>query len=300
MNLPSSSGPIVELKTPYDIELFLKREDVIGGEISGNKYWKLFYPVRKILKENPEAVLYSVGGAYSNHIAALAALGELYSLPTVGIIRGEEHEKNLNPTLLLAKKRGMKLCFVSRDLYRDKEALEKEVTLEDPNAYWIPEGGSSPLAVEGIKHMLNVETQRFDYLCSAVGSGGTLGGISLFKEAQQKALGFTVVKDPTLEERIRGLCKKGNFELIESSFGGYGKMPPFLIEFINEFYELYQIPLDPIYTGKMMKALLEKIEEGHFPRGSRILAFHTGGLQGIAGANEWLRRKKREEIKVSF
>ena len=169
-----------------------------------------------------------------------------------------------------------------------------------PEALIVPEGGTNELAVEGVKHMLDGRTKEFDYICTAVGTGGTISGLSKFAEEHQKILGFKVVGDPTLERRIQGLSGRKNFTLFDAHDGRYGKIIDENIEFINDFYERYDVPLDPIYTGKMMRHLMKLIQEGYFPQGSRILAFHTGGLQGILGANEWLKKTKKELIKIKF
>lgn len=299
MTLPQISVPIVEIPINADVQLFLKREDLIHPEISGNKYWKLFYNINDYLKKPiAEKKIITFGGAYSNHIFTTSALGKIYSIQTLGIIRGEELEEKWqnNFTLKKAKKNGMEFRFVSREEYRDKEALTEQLQIEFPKALIIPEGGSNKLAIQGIQHMLTDETKHFDYLCSAVGTGGTLAGISKYAEETQKVLGFKVVEDSSLDQNIFDWSGKKNFELISASFGSYGKITDENIRFINDFKLKYGILLDPVYTGKMMQKLFNLIEDNYFPDGSRILAFHTGGLQGIEGANAMLRKKRRTEI----
>lgn len=300
MKIPNFSIPITEISLQKNVKLFLKREDLIHPQISGNKFWKLFYNINLYLKQNPEnPFIITFGGAFSNHIAATSALGKESNLKTLGIIRGEELENKWqeNPTLKLASENGMDFQFVTREEYRNNETLTKKLEKEFPNALIIPEGGTSELAVEGIQFMLNSETKSFDYLCTAVGTGGTVAGISRFAEENQQVLGFKVVDDISLNEKILELSKRNNFKLINARDGAYGKITDENIRFINGFKDQFGIQLDPVYTGKMMQKIFKMIDENDFPEGSRILAFHTGGLQGIFGANEMLKKQNRELIK---
>ena len=301
MNLPKHKIPIVEIPIEKKVRLFIKREDLTHPEISGNKYWKMFYNVKKYLeKEVSERKIITFGGAFSNHIAAAAALGKEFGIETLGIIRGDELENSWqeNPTLSLAHQNGMTFRFVTREIYRDKETLMKDLQEEFPESLVVPEGGTNENAVEGIQFMLNEETQDFDYLCSAIGTGGTLSGISKFAEEHQKVLGFKAVKDESLEKRILNFSKRQNFTIFDASDGGFGKITDENIRFINKFYQDFGIILEPVYTGKMLRKIFELIEEDYFPEDSKILAFHTGGLQGIKGANEMLKKKNRNLIKV--
>ena len=299
MKIPEISIPIIEIPLEKNIRLFLKREDLIHPHISGNKYWKLFYNINSYLEPKPEnPFIITFGGAFSNHIAATAALGKEFQLKTLGIIRGEELQNKFqeNPTLKLAHENGMEFRFVTREAYRNKESLTQISQKEFPEALIIPEGGTNHRAVEGIQYMLNSETKSFDYLCTAVGTGGTVAGISKFAEENQQVLGFKVVDDDSLYNRVVELSKRNNCKLIEAHDGGYGKISDENIRFINVFKEKYGIQLDPIYTGKMMRKIFELIDNNYFPDGSKILAFHTGGLQGIFGANERLKKQNRPLI----
>lgn len=299
LQLPTETIPIQEIPIDKNVRLFMKREDLIHPSISGNKYWKLFYNVNNYLNQNPESpYIITFGGAFSNHIAAVSAVGNLAHIPTLGIIRGEElqHKWRDNPTLLFAKRNGMNLKFVTREEYRHKEKLTEFLQHEFPEALIIPEGGTNPEAVEGVKMMLNEQTKDFDYLCTAVGTGGTIAGISKFCEENQKVIGFKAVDDSSLENKIFELTLKRNFNLIDSGFGGYGKISDENVSFINDFKEKYNIPLEPVYTGKMMQRVFELIDENYFPENSRILCFHTGGLQGIEGANLLLEKQYRNLI----
>jgi 1-aminocyclopropane-1-carboxylate deaminase len=301
MKFPTISIPIVQIPLQKNIQLFLKREDLIHPKISGNKYWKLFYTINSYEDQNSKnSSLITFGGAFSNHIAAVAALGKEFHLKTLGIIRGEELQEKWqkNPTLNLAHLNGMDFRFVTRKEYRDQDSLTQLLEKEFPNALIIPEGGTNEFAVGGIQFMLNSETKTFDYLCTAVGTGGTIAGISKFAGENQQVLGFKVVDDESLYNKIVNLSKGRNFKLFEAHDGKYGKITNENIRFINDFSQNYSIQLDPIYTGKMMRKIFELIEKDYFPEGSKILAFHTGGLQGILGANEMLKTQNREIIKL--
>ena len=299
MKLLEHKIPIVEIPIESKVRLFIKREDLTHPEISGNKYWKMFYNVKKYLeKEVSERKIITFGGAFSNHIAAAAALGNEFGIKTLGVIRGNELEDSWqeNPTLFSAHQNGMSFRFVTRETYRYKEKMMKELQEEFPEALVVPEGGTNENAVEGIQYMLNDETKEFDYICSAVGTGGTVSGLSKFAQPHQKIIGFKAVKDNSLENRIKNLSKKDNFTLVDASDGGFGKITDENVRFINEFYQYFGIVLEPVYTGKMLRKIFEMIADDYFPANSKILAFHTGGLQGIVGANEMLKKKNRNLI----
>ena len=299
MKLLEHKIPIVEIPIESKVRLFIKREDLTHPEISGNKYWKMFYNVKKYLeKEVSERKIITFGGAFSNHIAAAAALGNEFGIKTLGVIRGNELEDSWqeNPTLFSAHQNGMSFRFVTRETYRYKEKMMKELQEEFPESLVVPEGGTNENAVEGIQYMLTDETKDFDYICSAVGTGGTVSGLSKFAQPHQKVIGFKAVKDNSLENRIKNLSKKDNFTLIDASDGGFGKITDENVRFINEFYQYFGIVLEPVYTGKMLRKIFEMIADDYFPANSKILAFHTGGLQGIVGANEMLKKKNRNLI----
>ncbi len=291
--------PVVEIPTGCNVQLFVKREDLIHPEISGNKFWKLYHNLHQYLSGKPKnPMLITFGGAFSNHIAAVASFGKMSGITTLGIIRGEEIAELYleNATLSRAHQNGMHLRFVSRDKFRNKDLLTEQLQKDFPEALIIPEGGTNESAVEGVRNMLSEHTKDFDYLCTAVGTGGTVAGISKFCEENQQVIGFQVVKDSSVDEKVLKLSGRTNFYFVEAAEGGYGKINDESVRFINSFYRKFGIPLDPVYTGKMMKKLLELIADGYFPSGSRILAFHTGGLQGIEGANQMLKSRNRTLI----
>jgi len=164
----------------------------------------------------------------------------------------------------------------------------------------MPEGGTNDLAIKGCEEILTSDDADFDYICCAVGTGGTISGIINCSKNGQQVLGFPALKGDFLSEDIRKFAKNDNWKLIaDYHFGGYGKVSAELIFFINKFYQQYNIPLDPIYTGKMVFGVFDLIEKNWFPENSKILLIHTGGLQGIAGMNQVLRQKKQTEILIN-
>ncbi|CAM3635526.1 1-aminocyclopropane-1-carboxylate deaminase [Flavobacterium saliperosum S13] len=286
----------IKLANSQNISLFIKREDLLHPEISGNKFRKLKYNLVEAQSEGYSKLL-TFGGAFSNHIAAVAAAGKKYGFETVGVIRGEELSDRIsdNPTLLSAQKNGMKFVFVSREQFRKKDSLEflKCLREEYHDFYFLPEGGTNALAIKGCAEILTNDDVDFTHVCCAVGTGGTLSGIINSASGNQKVLGFPALKGSFLSDDIRSFVKNTNWELISDyHFGGYGKINEELIRFLNEFYETTNIPLDPVYTGKMMFGIHDLIQKGNLPPGSRILAIHTGGLQGVQGMNLLLKKKR--------
>jgi len=281
-------------------QLFIKREDQIHPLVSGNKFRKLKYNLKEALDQKKTTLL-TFGGAFSNHILATAIAGKSTGFKTIGIIRGDELGVDLektfasNSTLRNASKHGMQFDFVSRETYRNKTSIEFTEILQKKygDFYCIPEGGTNSLAVKGCEEILTKEDSQFDYICSCVGTGGTISGIINNAKNHQKVLGFPVLKGDFLENEILKYAKKQeNWELNNDyHFGGYGKYSDELIHFINRFKSQTDIPLDPIYTGKMMFGVLDMINKKKFPNGSKILIIHSGGIQGIAGFNHRLKSK---------
>ena len=277
------------------IELQIKREDRIHPEISGNKYRKLKYNILEAKKLGFKKLL-SFGGAFSNHIAALAAAGREFDFKTIGIIRGEELQGKINdnPTLKFAQSCSMQFKFVDRTSYREKNSKEfiENLKKEFSDFYLIPEGGTNTLAIQGCEEILNKEDSCFDFICCSIGTGGTISGLINSSNPNQLILGFPALKGDFFKKEIVKFTDKSNWELItDYHFGGYAKVNKALIDFINEFKMETNIHLDPVYTGKMMFGIRDLIKKGFFPKGSKILAIHTGGLQGIEGMNKQLNKK---------
>lgn len=292
----------IPFDNPYEIELFIRREDLIHPLISGNKFRKLKYNLQYAIENGIRGVL-SFGGAYSNHIAALSAAGKLNGIKTVGVIRGDELSNSFfsNPTLAFAFSQGMEFDFVSREDYRRKNTSEFMAYLEQkyPGYYIIPEGGSNMLAVKGCEEILLEDDDVYDYVVAPVGTGGTLAGLIRSSRMHQTIVGVPVLKGDFLNNDIRMFVGEKVFVLFEEyNFGGYAKVNDHLINFINDFTDSYGVPLDPIYTGKMMFAIKDQILKGYFKPKSKVLAIHTGGLQGIEGANKELVKRGKQIIKL--
>jgi 1-aminocyclopropane-1-carboxylate deaminase len=293
---PSPIHPVNDpLLEAARISLHLKRDDLLHPHISGNKWRKLKYNLQAAREQGYNRLL-TFGGAYSNHIAATAAAGREWGFQTIGIIRGEEHLP-LNPTLQAARGQGMQLQYISREDYRHKEeeSLLAELRSRWGDFYALPEGGSNALAVKGCTEIIEeTDVQQYDFIALACGTGGTLAGVVAGLNRRRQALGFPVLKGGSfLKGEVDALTQAyqgelyHNFQFMtEYHFGGYAKWTPELIHFINLFRDKTGIPLDPIYTGKMMFGLYDLVKKGWFKPGTRLLAIHTGGLQGIKGFNE--------------
>lgn len=276
-------------------ELAIKREDLLHPYISGNKFRKLKYNILRA-KGLGQNTLLSFGGAYSNHISALAAVGKEAGFKTIGVIRGEElvEKVSQNPSLVYAQECGMQLYFISRTSYKQKDKKEflDDLRVQFGDFYLLPEGGTNALAVKGCLEILSTSDKEFDYICAAVGTGGTLSGLIQASDKTQQVLGFSALKGSFQTAEVEKYTQKTNYEITDSyCFGGYAKIDFELVRFINEFKELTEIPLDPVYTGKMMYGIIDLLKNGYFRENSRIFAVHSGGLQGISGMNQKLKTK---------
>ena len=259
--------------------------------MSGNKWHKLKYNLQEARKLGKDTLL-TFGGAYSNHIYAVAAAGKLFNFKTIGIIRGEEHLP-LNPTLSFAKEKGMELHYLDRTSYRKKSSLEIINKLQEKfgDFYLLPEGGTNELAVRGCSEIINQIEIEFDYICCPCGTGGTLAGLISGLNGNKIALGFAVLKGASfLKENVRSLLQNSNRSPLQNwdinldyHFGGYARANSVLMGFVNQFTSLTNIPIEPIYTGKMLYGIYDLVSKGYFKEGSCIIAIHTGGLQGLKG-----------------
>jgi len=295
--------PIEKINIPIlkekEVSLWLKREDKLHPQISGNKFRKLKYNLAEARNYGFKTLL-TFGGAYSNHIYALSAAGKEYGFKTIGIIRGEEHLP-LNPTLQFATEQGMLLKYLNREQYRLKNADEFRAGLkkEFGNFYVVPEGGSNSKALRGCTEIWDDLKENYHYLCVPVGTGGTMAGLIAGNTQSTKVLGFPALKGGQfLEEEIKhflhayaidynvALSKNGWQIIPYYHFGGYAKHNSILINFINDFNTKHGILLDPIYTSKMIYGILDMVNKDYFKSGSKIIALHTGGLQAIEGFNQ--------------
>lgn len=292
----------ITYELPNGIILEIKREDLLHPFISGNKFRKMKYNLLQAKAESQHTLL-TFGGAYSNHIAAIAYAGKEQGFKTIGVIRGDELGDKIaeNPTLQFAQECGMKFEFVTREAYRFKTEPDFIANLKNKfgSFYLVPEGGTNGYAVKGCEEILTEEDAKFDYVCCAIGTGGTISGIINSALPHQKVLGFPALKGDFLKDEIRKFATNENWELItDYHFGGYGKVNEELIQFINQFYKQTQVPLDPVYTGKMVFGVIDLIQKDYFPHNTKILLIHTGGLQGIQGMNTLLKSKNKTLIKV--
>ena len=266
----------------YDVKVYIKREDLIHPLISGNKWRKLKYNLKEANKLECSSIV-TFGGAYSNHIYAVAAAGKIFNFATKGIIRGEK-SLPLNPTLSFAKECGMNIYYETRENYRKKEEIQYLSVVKEKfkNCYILPEGGTNEHALEGCAEVIDEIDIPFDIICTPCGSGGTLAGLST---RNVKTLGFCVLKgDGMLDSKIQSLlqAKKTNWTInYDYHFGGYAKFDQLLINFITRFKDIHNIQLEPIYTGKMMFGIYDLIKKGYFKKGESIIALHTGGLQAL-------------------
>lgn len=286
--------------TEKNIRLFVLREDLIHPEISGNKWRKLKYNCIEA-KEKGFKQLLTFGGAYSNHIAATAAAGREFGFNTIGIIRGEE-ALPLNNTLQIAANNGMMLKYVSRNFYRDEKynaSFLKELKNEFGDFYLVPEGGSNAFAVKGCTEIKNNILNHFDVIACACGTGGTISGIIASLDHSKTIIGFPALKGgeflmKDIQQLLNDyttifnqLIKNNNWSLnTDYHFGGYGKISNELVEFINDFKQKHHIPLDLIYTGKMLFGIYHIAKTTEQLNGKKIVVVHTGGLQGNKGFEE--------------
>ena len=299
--MEKSQNQKIEMVFPNGIELYIKREDLLHPIISGNKFRKLKYNIQEA-KRLGHTTLLTFGGAFSNHILAVAGAGAEFGFKTIGIIRGEELESKIaeNTTLAKAQELGMQFYFVSRTAYREKEEKAFANHLHElfGNFYMIPEGGTNELAIKGCEEILtDTDKAYFTHVACAVGTGGTISGLINSSGQKQQIIGFSSLKGAFLSDVIRNFVVKTNWNINDAyHFGGYGKVNDELIQFLNSFYSQTFIPLDPVYTGKMVFGVLDLIQKEYFPPNSKILMIHTGGLQGIKGMNFALKNKNKETI----
>ncbi len=291
------------LFTKNNIHVTIKREDLIHPIVSGNKFRKLKYNLLEAKNQSHNKLL-TFGGAFSNHIAAVAFAGKDNGFDTIGVIRGDELFDKIqeNPTLKFAQECGMKFEFISRNQYQNKNDSDFLEVLKSKfgDFYLIPEGGTNKLAVKGCEEILTDVDVDFDYICTCVGTGGTISGLINSANPNQKVLGFPALKGDFLNDEIRIFVKNNNWQLINDyHFGGYGKITDELIDFMNKFSSNYKILLDPIYTAKMFFGVIDLINKNYFPENSKILLIHSGGLQGINGINELLKKKNKTLINTN-
>lgn len=272
------------------ISVWVLRLDLIDRVAGGNKLFKLIYNLEEAHRQGHSKIL-TFGGAWSNHLAAVAAArgdrqGTSYGGEVVAVVRGEEPAE-LSDTLRFCVEKGVQLHFVSREEYRKKTepGFIEELKKKFGDFYLLPEGGSNELAVKGCREILHYVKEEFNYICCPVGSGGTIAGIANGLKEGQKALGFVALKGGEyLQPEIEKLAGAENFELIHKyHFGGFAKVTPELLNFKKTVELANGFELDYVYTAKMFYGLQDLISKDFFKPGEKIVALHTGGLQGNKG-----------------
>ena len=283
MMLPLPFEPPIEKITLPEfslngVEVYIQRDDYLHPFISGNKWRKLKYVVEDAAKKQCNHLV-SFGGAYSNHLLALACAGAKLNFKTTAFVRGEEVSNHM---LNLCKWYGMELVFVTREAYKNKHVLYDEFAKHHTNTYFIDEGGKGELAAKGCTEIIT-EQSGFTHTFCAVGTGTTLAGLA--RGAAKfgiQAEGICVLKgaeeiDDEVAE-LAGIKVKIHHQFHE---GGYAKTTPQLLAFSQVFAQQTGILLDQVYTAKLMYAVQQLIAENYFEPGSKILAIHTGGLLGM-------------------
>ena len=275
------NDPILEAAR---VQLYLKRDDLIHPDIPGNKWRKLKYNI-EAAKAADAATLLTFGGAYSNHLRAVAAAGKLFGFSTIGIVRGEEHTP-LNWSLQHARDHGMELHYIDRETYRQKHTPEfiAELHKKFGDFYLLPEGGSNDLAVKGCMEIPKEIDIDFDVICCSVGTGGTLAGIASGLKDGQKAIGFSSLKggdflrdDVTKLQRAAEIPERDNWKIeLDYHFGGFAKTTPELQNFIGNFERHHNIRLERIYVAKMLYGIFDQIKKGAFAPNTTIVAVITG------------------------
>lgn len=292
LNIPSPleivNHPALKSK---NISLYAKRDDKIHPDFSGNKYRKLLFNI-KYFKENKFATFITFGGAYSNHLHASSFLTKYFSIPTIGIVRGES-EYITNPTLTECVRNGMKLHFVDRQSYVFKENDPKIRNLFSlyPNHYLVPEGGSNTLALKGVceiwDELYHQLPQPPDYVFCACGTGATVAGLLAGAPIKTTILAFPVLKFNQFEQEILqySTLLKSEQLVVDHSyhFGGYAKTNQELVEFADDFRMKTQIALDYVYNAKAVFGFFDLLKKGFFKQGSSVVWINTGGLQGNRG-----------------
>ncbi|NNC82753.1 MAG: pyridoxal-phosphate dependent enzyme [Flavobacteriales bacterium] len=267
------------------------REDEIHPIVSGNKWRKLKYPLLKA-KKNGTEVLVTFGGAYSNHIAATAFAAKVSGLRSIGLIRGHELQVE-NSTLKTAQENGMQLQFVDRSAYREnKQKLIEDLGLKEAFMV-IPEGGASLLGVKGCEEILDERMEKYTHISCSAGTGTMAAGLLKSLRSGQVLEVYSALKGHFLWQDIEKMAgiNADRLRLTDAyCFGGYAKTDDALFSFMRAFYDQTGIPLDPVYTAKFFYGVIQDMYEGTLPKEGRVLAIHSGGLQGIAGI------EKRDEV----
>lgn len=271
-----------ELFIENEVEVYVKRDDLTHSFVSGNKFRKLKYNFKEAGKKQFSKIL-TFGGAYSNHIAAVAYAAKALGFESKAIIRGDELCENSSPTLSFCAEQGMEFQFVSRTAYREKNQF-----ISDQIFYCIPEGGSNFLALEGVSEMVDEiqnEISNVDYIALALGTGGTAAGVLSNPSFKGRAIGVSVLKNGAfLLDDIKKLDANLDLKRFDFwgdyDFGGYAKTTYELLSFMYEFELKHGFLIEQVYTAKLFYGIYDKIKNGYFKKGAKIAVIHTGGIQG--------------------
>jgi 1-aminocyclopropane-1-carboxylate deaminase len=284
------------------IDLYVKREELIHRDISGNKWRKLKYNLEQVSSDNKKGII-TFGGAFSNHIHATAAAGYYYGISTVGIIRGEADPSN--PTLRQAQAWGMRLHYVSRSAYRNKEDAEdvQAILAKYPGYLLLPEGGSNQTATQGTREIVTeLNTQKdITHMVVSAGTGATAAGMITALLPHQHLWVVSALKGDFLKREINQYLSTPSKQwtlLTDYHRGGYARVDNALIDYIHTYHQETGIALDPIYNAKSMMALDDLVAKGQIPTGSTVAYIHTGGLQGIAACNYMASKRGKRGINV--
>ncbi len=260
------------------------RLDIIHPAVSGNKWYKLKYYLEEAVSSDKKGII-SFGGAYSNHLVALAFACKKANIKAIGVVRGEE-PASYGPSLLQIKELGMELLFVSREQYKNKNAMGDMLSLTYPEFLIVPEGGAGEPGIKGATEIMDVVQDNFTHIVCAVGTGTTMAGLIRASKKNQQVIGISALKvanenNNELINYIGANTEQNNWEIMFNyHFGGYARYSQNLLLFMNSFFQQENIPTDFVYTGKLFYAVNDLIKENFFPAGSKILIIHSGGLQG--------------------
>jgi 1-aminocyclopropane-1-carboxylate deaminase len=296
----SVSSPITRINTALssDIELWVKRDDLIHPHISGNKFRKLKHPLLSLANsQSAQSTVISMGGAWSNHLHALSHAANLMHFKSIGLVRGiiNKEQTSLTPTLQDCVDLGMRLHFVSREEYRqlrlDEHAWRTHVGEIESPCLWLPEGGSAPLALKGVAELIEELPFIPDTIIVACGTGATLAGLVAGMQGQGRLIGIAAVQNAHyLHQQVSNLLQAAhypaytNFEILHDyHHGGFAKVNDDLLQFCEQFTLINNIPVEPIYTGKLFYAIEQLTKTNFFKPNERVLAIHTGGIQGARG-----------------
>lgn len=293
---PEKKSQIQKLKDELfvlkDVEVYMLRDDLLHPGISGNKWRKLKYNLLDIAKRNIEYIV-TVGGPYSNHIAAVAEAGKVFGFKSIGLIRGYESYRE-NPTLSRASQLGMDIRFFTKEEYTQIESVYLGLLEEEIGTFgFVPMGGGNELGMRGCKEInFEIPYETTDILV-ACGTGSTMAGIITGVSLNQRVIGFPAMKNGDfMKNEVKDFLNKAgsknqNFEINTAyHFGGFAKIKPELADFMKRFNKSQGFSLDGVYNGKMMFGLYEMLKQDYFSKGSIITAIHTGGVQGNIGLNE--------------